>query len=229
MRSRTILCLSLSLSLAAVPAVAVDLPVVYTVDAVALKAAVAGTGHTYELFSDAACSELLDSAVSLIDDGIVVSLKRAKISGAAKAPKTAEIRQTLEGVSAPGHVYLKVTGTGITPVGGACQAQAAVGDLPATCNDGLQNQDESDVDCGGASCNACDLGETCTTGSDCASTACSGGLCVPNGTCSDGIQNQNESDTDCGGVCGNTCTFGEQCNSGSDCTIGICLIGGTCG
>ena len=25
----------------------------------------------------------------------------------------------------------------------------------ATCNDGIKNQDETDVDCGGASCNAC--------------------------------------------------------------------------
>ena len=45
----------------------------------------------------------------------------------------------------------------------------------ASCNDGLQNQGEDEVDCGGP-CDACQ-------------------------TCSDGIQNQGEVDMDCGGPC----------------------------
>ncbi len=44
-----------------------------------------------------------------------------------------------------------------------------------TCSDGIQNQDETGVDCGGV-CDACP-------------------------TCSDGIQNQDETGVDCGGVC----------------------------
>ncbi len=50
------------------------------------------------------------------------------------------------------------------------------GGAPAsTCSDGIQNGDETGVDCGG-SCNACP-------------------------TCSDGIQNQDETGVDCGGSC----------------------------
>jgi len=46
----------------------------------------------------------------------------------------------------------------------------------ATCDDGIQNGDETGVDCGGSNCPACP-------------------------TCSDGIQNGNETGIDCGGDC----------------------------
>lgn len=49
-----------------------------------------------------------------------------------------------------------------------------------TCDDGVQNQDETGVDCGGAICNACP-------------------------TCDDGIQNQDETGVDCGGAICNAC------------------------
>ena len=48
-------------------------------------------------------------------------------------------------------------------------------DSTATCSDGIQNQSETAIDCGGP-CLAC-------------------------ATCSDGIQNQNETGVDCGGPC----------------------------
>ena len=50
-----------------------------------------------------------------------------------------------------------------------------------TCIDGIQNQDETGVDCGGV-CQACV-------------------------SCSDGIMNGNETGVDCGGDCPNTCTI----------------------
>eukprot|EP00961_Rhodomonas_salina_P206235 2783975-Rhodomonas_salina.1 len=49
---------------------------------------------------------------------------------------------------------------------------------PSTCSDGLQNQDETGVDCGG--------------------TVCGPGSCE---TCSDGEQNQGETGVACGGPC----------------------------
>ena len=70
---------------------------------------------------------------------------------------------------------------------------------PPTCSDGIQNQDETGVDCGGSICDACSE------------------------TCSDGIQNQDETGVDCGGsicdacapVCGNsTVEEGETCDDG---------------
>lgn len=54
--------------------------------------------------------------------------------------------------------------------GGACQ--------PATCADGVQNSDETDVDCGGAtSCPRCATGFRCGSTSDCATDTCTSGFC----------------------------------------------------
>ncbi len=97
---------------------------------------------------------------------------------------------------------------------------------PATCSDGVQNGNETDVDCGGT-CPTCPA--TCSdgiqngneTGVDC------GGTCPTcPATCSDGIQNGNETGVDCGGTCPTcpaTCSDGIQNGNetGVDC-------GGTC-
>lgn len=85
-----------------------------------------------------------------------------------------------------------------------------------TCNDGILNQDETEVDCGGV-CDAC---PTCTdgimngneTGIDC------GGDCDACPTCDDGIQNGDETGIDCGGSCA-PCkegAMGSWQSSGSD-------------
>jgi len=75
-----------------------------------------------------------------------------------------------------------------------------------TCTDGIQNGNETGIDCGG-DCAACPPTPTCNdgiqngneTGVDC------GGSCSacppPAATCSDGIQNGNETGVDCGGTC----------------------------
>ena len=49
-------------------------------------------------------------------------------------------------------------------------------DLP-TCKDGIRNQDETDIDCGGSTCAPCASGDSCTNDSDCASDACDAGVC----------------------------------------------------
>ena len=48
---------------------------------------------------------------------------------------------------------------------------------PAHCFNGTRDEDETDIDCGGASCGVCS-GGACTTGSMCASGVCTGGVCV---------------------------------------------------
>ncbi|MCA9676541.1 MAG: hypothetical protein H6709_00110 [Kofleriaceae bacterium] len=50
-------------------------------------------------------------------------------------------------------------------------------DAMPTCADGVQDGDESDVDCGGATCDACAIGDACAAAADCASSACAGGVC----------------------------------------------------
>jgi hypothetical protein len=66
-------------------------------------------------------------------------------------------------------------------VGASCSNTSGVREEPApdspappTCDDGLQNGGESDLDCGGADCNACTNGAVCGDDRDCES-----GNCVP--------------------------------------------------
>ena len=95
-----------------------------------------------------------------------------------------------------------------------------------TCSDNIQNQDESDIDCGGLCGPTCVAGENCNGNGDCFSDDCQGGICQAGvGTCDDGIVNQNESDVDCGGICGATCVVGESCNVNGDCVDRVCSAG----
>jgi len=99
----------------------------------------------------------------------------------------------------------------------------------ATCSDGIKNQDETDVDCGGMKCNPCGLNQICTQNSDCATMNCDGMTkkCTPVGTCNDGIKNQDETDIDCGGSKCNACPLGDTCQTDMDCMSGSCNTGGT--
>jgi hypothetical protein len=121
-----VLTFALALPLAARAA---DLPTSYTVNDTALKAAVAGTSLTFTLYSDAGCTQQVhQQAVSIENVNLVSRLKLFTPKSAPKGPKVDEVHETLTGVSAAGNLYLTVTGTGITPVGVACQAQAALVD-----------------------------------------------------------------------------------------------------
>ena len=220
----------LALVLAPIAARATDIPVSYTVNAVALKAAVAGTNVTFNLYADSTCTGPIVHTETVVIEGvdIISRLPRFKPKHAPKPPKTAELRHTLTGVTHGGNLFLTVTGTGVTPVNGACQAQAAQVALPA-CNDGLQNQGETDVDCGGATiCLRCGIGKSCGGSSDCTTGNCSGGTCQALPTCMDGIKNGGETGIDCGGMtmCPR-CGTGQGCSLASDCTNQVCQ-GGMC-
>jgi formylglycine-generating enzyme required for sulfatase activity len=97
---------------------------------------------------------------------------------------------------------------------------------PVKCNDGVKNGKETDVDCGGSTCNACAVGKVCQVGGDCGSGSCVGGLCAAP-TCMDGVQNQGETDIDCGGALCAKCANGKRCTGAVDCTGGACT-GATC-
>jgi hypothetical protein len=49
--------------------------------------------------------------------------------------------------------------------------------VKSSCADGVQDHDETDVDCGGPACQKCAVKQRCLTNTDCASGACSGGVC----------------------------------------------------
>lgn len=54
---------------------------------------------------------------------------------------------------------------------------AAPAVVEATCDDGAENGDESDVDCGGSECAPCLDGQGCIAFSDCESGVCTEGVC----------------------------------------------------
>ncbi len=56
---------------------------------------------------------------------------------------------------------------------GACKSAPQT----PTCSDGIKNQDESDVDCGGICGRTCMTGKRCITSADCTSSLCNNGLC----------------------------------------------------
>ena len=99
-------------------------------------------------------------------------------------------------------------------VEGECQ-------LP-TCNDGLRNGGEADVDCAG-SCPPCGEGRECLVHDDCASRSCINRRCEA-ASCEDAIQNAAESDVDCGGPC-SPCGLGKSCTQHGDCESNTCEHG----
>ena len=94
---------------------------------------------------------------------------------------------------------------------------------PPTCEDGVQNGDETDVDCGGGTCPGCDDGEMCMEGMDCLSGVCDpiDLTCTPP-ACDDGVMNGDETDVDCGGGTCPGCDDGEMCLEGPDCMSMVC-------
>ena len=94
------------------------------------------------------------------------------------------------------------------------------------CDNGIQDGDETDVDCGG-SCYGCENGKSCEIYSDCISTNCQNGICVPDtGDCFDNEKNNDETDVDCGGSC-DKCDNGKTCSIDADCISDNC-DGGVC-
>lgn len=49
---------------------------------------------------------------------------------------------------------------------------------PISCSDAIQNQDETDTDCGGDTCPRCLISQTCVVDTDCASQLCESGVCA---------------------------------------------------
>ena len=62
-----------------------------------------------------------------------------------------------------------------------CESQVCTNNVcqAPTANDGVQNGDETDVDCGGANADACEEGQACNNNADCVSDDCSNNVCNP--------------------------------------------------
>jgi hypothetical protein len=110
------------------------------------------------------------------------------------------------------------------------------GNCVSSCLDHTLDGTETDVDCGGAYCDAqrytCQDGKKCLVGADCFDKVCTGNVCQA-ASCSDGVQNGTETGVDCGGNCSfltvpQTCPSGDTCYTASDCTSGECNSSDTC-
>lgn len=133
----------------------------------------------------------------------------------------------------------------VTGVFGDCSCPVRV----PTCQDGVRNGNETDVDCGGT-CRVCAVGLACSMNTDCASSMCVAGVCAvpdsstgpgtqdagssspeaaPAPSCLDGVRNGFETDVDCGGVDCPNCGPGRSCQVPADCVTSVCFPSHVCG
>ncbi|HEX2574099.1 MAG TPA: hypothetical protein VH877_31425, partial [Polyangia bacterium] len=105
---------------------------------------------------------------------------------------------------------MPMTGSGSCGEGERCGEGTCVRQEPS-CQDGVRNGDETDVDCGG-SCAGCGGGKQCGVSGDCAAGTCTGGVCSTAGQaiCGDGNTDRNT---------------GEQCDDSNTVTETGCPYG----
>ena len=107
-------------------------------------------------------------------------------------------------------------------VSGTCAADGPPVCLVNPCADGIKNNEETDVDCGGLTCAKCALGRACLSGSDCLKNSCQNQVCSEP-SCTNGAMDGEETAPDCGGSLCPGCAKLMQCNTGTDCLSGSCI------
>lgn len=115
--------------------------------------------------------------------------------------------------------------SGVCTPSGECAAASAT--------DGVKNQDETDVDCGGSNAPPCDSHLGCLVAADCVSQVCAPSGAGGESTCqppspTDGVKNGTETDVDCGGAGNPKCGFGKDCLVHSDCDKDACDYANKC-
>ena len=117
------------------------------------------------------------------------------------------------------------TGAENPPIGQETEAT----DGADACLNGVQDGDETDVDCGGSCSAACGVGDGCGGADDCDTQICGeDDTCQAPGGCDDGVQGDDESDADCGGACGSSCPVDGECEDFLDCEELVCDADGEC-
>lgn len=114
------------------------------------------------------------------------------------------------------------SGTGAT---GGADVDGGAGGAPEVpdCGDDLQTVDETDLDCGGRTCEPCPADDHCLAGTDCQSGICTNQVCQAP-TCTDIAVNGDETDMNCGGKC-SPCAQGQHCKINADCSTKKCAEG----
>lgn len=127
------------------------------------------------------------------------------------------------------------TGARNEAIGAVCACRAGISVCVApSCDNGLEEGDEGDVDCGGSRCEPCDDGKGCEVSEDCASGHCvmrdwgdSQQFCFP-ASCNDHVLNGTETDVDCGGPSCPHCEVGRDCVTEDDCEYRFSCTDGAC-
>lgn len=99
----------------------------------------------------------------------------AHFSGTVIAPNRDVILGTGSGLTFTGSFYAR----GIDVTAGStlvCDASFS-SPPPASCQNGVLDSGETDVDCGGPQCGPCDDGSSCVVNGDCSSGSCPAGIC----------------------------------------------------
>ena len=113
-----------------------------------------------------------------------------------------------------------------------CSTTFVCGDMAAPdCTDKMKNGDETDVDCGGGTCDGCLNGKACKVVDDCASMTCTSNKCV----CKPKTMAEACGTMVCGASvadgCGGTVNCG-TCGAGTKCSAGACVpntcVAGSC-
>lgn len=102
----------------------------------------------------------------------------------------------------------------------------------ASCANGTLDNAETDLDCGGELCPACDTGKACAQDADCAKGPCVGGICACTPiTCADSDSCATDADDGCGGTidCSNGCEPGALCLDEVCCMPATECAKGSCG
>ena len=115
-------------------------------------------------------------------------------------------------------------GWGACGAGKTCQNGYCTGiSVPISCTDGVRNQDETDVDCGG-SCGKCGLDKNCVVDADCLSGDCDNSTCLEAVICGDGVCEEGEYCYQDSAGCADTACYEPFCSNG--CTQIVVAQGG---
>ncbi|MBR4984542.1 MAG: lamin tail domain-containing protein [Proteobacteria bacterium] len=178
----------------------------------------------------------------LENDGMVASLVTRKANSADKTKGVSQNRKTDMDIEAELVFHTEVSNIHPNTPGYCANGGRFSENCMTTCTNNVKDNNESDVDCGGA-CLPCANGKTCQAHADCASSNCANsrcdtrpctkdsectdeavcdlntGKCI---SCSDSHLNGDETDVDCGGTRCSACSKGQRCRVNTDCLSMTC-------
>jgi hypothetical protein len=92
-------------------------------------------------------------------------------------------------------------GAGLNQTNQTNQTVNTTTQLASLCANGIKDQDETDIDCGGSKCSKCAETKLCSKDDDCAAGLFCYQIMCKKPSCIDKVKNQDETNIDCGGVC----------------------------